>query len=198
MGLSTRVSLILLTFQLTILDSGCSKTWKRNIKEAYDDFKTLSNTDGVFQNIDWNSAAALEYLGPPAFNVRQRKQIQAVFANAATVYPGSFFTPFRWYIRVRCDDPFKRCARDNRDDPCDPPENPPPTPCGNTLNAYTRNSDPTDDRYSMINFCKRFFDDTKSLTNALAYGSALASPDKFNLDSYGNRGMSQEIDSVLL
>jgi hypothetical protein len=82
--------------------------------------------------------------------------------------------------------------------PSDPPENPPSAPCGNTLNAYTRNSDPTDDRYPMINFCKRFFDDNKGLTNALAYGSALASPTKFSLNSYVNRGMSQEIDSVLL
>jgi hypothetical protein len=68
MGLSTRVSLILLVFQLTILHSECSNKRKRNIKEAYDDFKALSHTDGVFQNIDWNSAAALEYLGPAAFN----------------------------------------------------------------------------------------------------------------------------------
>jgi hypothetical protein len=127
MGLSTRVSLTLLIFQLTILHSGCFETLERNIKEAYDDFKTLSHTDGVFQNIDWNSAAALEYLGPAAFNKDQQKQIQAVFANAATVCPGSFFNPFRWYIRVCCDDPFKRCTRDNGDDPCDPPENPLPT-----------------------------------------------------------------------
>jgi len=44
------------------------------------------------------------------WTISQQKQIQAVFANSATVYPGSFFNPFRWYIRVRCDDP------------CDPPE----------------------------------------------------------------------------
>jgi hypothetical protein len=190
MSLSTRVSLILSTFQLTILRSGCSETWERNIKEAYDDFKTLSHTDGVFQNIDWNSAAALEYLGPAAFNKHQQKQIQAVFANAATVYPGSFFNPFRWYIRVRCDDPFKRCARDNGDDPCNPPENSPRSKPRTKLNAYVRNKDPTDDRYPMINFCKTFFDDKRSLTNALAYGSGLTGPAQFSLNNYLNRGMS--------
>jgi len=192
MGLSTRVSLSLLVFQLTILHSECPNKWKRNIKEAYDDFKALSHTDGVFQNIDWNSAAALEYLGPAAFNKKQQKQIQAVFANAATVYPGSFFSPFKWYIRVRCDDPFKRCDR------CNPPENPPPPKLRTKLTAYSRNKDPTDNRYPMINFCQAFFDDKRSLTNALAYGSGLTGPDQFDLGNYLNRGMSQEIDSLLL
>ncbi|KEF57471.1 uncharacterized protein A1O9_05388 [Exophiala aquamarina CBS 119918] len=67
--------------------NGCDKVQTANIKEAYDDFKTLSNTKGVLSNIDWNSAAALEYLGPPGFNKNQQKQIQAVFANAATNPP---------------------------------------------------------------------------------------------------------------
>src|SRR2546423_909733 len=83
-------------------------------------FQSLVPHGWRLPNIDWNSAAALEYLGPAAFNKNQQKQIQVVFANAATVYPGSFFNPFTWYIRVRCDDPFKRCDR------CNPPENPPP------------------------------------------------------------------------
>src|SRR5256885_4292724 len=83
-------------------------------------FQSLVPHGWRLPNVDWNSAAALEYLGPAAFNKNQQKQIQVVFANAATVYPGSFFNPFTWYIRVRCDDPFKRCDR------CNPPENPPP------------------------------------------------------------------------
>jgi hypothetical protein len=34
------------------------------IQEAYTDANKLVNVDGVKANIDWNSAAALEFLGP--------------------------------------------------------------------------------------------------------------------------------------
>lgn len=39
-------------------------TWVDKIKEAYIDANSLVNQDGVKENIDFNSAAALEYLGP--------------------------------------------------------------------------------------------------------------------------------------
>jgi hypothetical protein len=45
---------------------------------------------------------------------------------------------------------------------------------------------------------KEFFDNKRSLTNALAYGSGLTGPAQFSLNNYLNRGMSQEIDSLLL
>jgi len=124
----------------------------------------------VKSDIDFNSAAALEYLGPPGLNIDQRSQIQAVFANAATVYPGSILNPFKLYIRVRCNDPFERC------------------PCGTgTLTAYARNKDPEDSRYPFVNFCPRFFN-IRSLKAAIAFGSGQAGLDKFILDKYANRG----------
>jgi hypothetical protein len=55
--------------------------------------------DEIKKDIDFNTAAALEFLGPAILNKNQQKQIQAVFANVATVYTGSsWYTP-NW-IRV--------------------------------------------------------------------------------------------------
>src|SRR5271170_4195899 len=177
MASSKRVHSITSTRWLMIMTSRCSKTWEANIEEAYDDFRTLSNTEGVLSNIDWNSAAALEYLGPPGFNKRQQSQIQAVFANAATVYPGSFFNPLRWYIRVRCDDPRQRCV-DTGNDPCNPPQNPPSKTRNPSLNTYSLNRDPTDPRFPMINFCRRFFEQKRSLTNTYAFGTSQRGAEK--------------------
>ena len=39
-------------------------TWKEKIIEAYTDSNKLVNLDGVRKDLDFNSAAALEYLGP--------------------------------------------------------------------------------------------------------------------------------------
>ncbi|RYP11679.1 hypothetical protein DL765_007638 [Monosporascus sp. GIB2] len=55
-----------------------------SIKRAFIDANRIVNIDGVRSNINWESAAALEFLGPSALNRDQRKQIQGVLANAAT------------------------------------------------------------------------------------------------------------------
>jgi len=79
----------------------------------------LSSTAGVASNIDWNNAAALEFLGAPGQNQAQQSQIQAVLANTATMIY-SYKNPFQHYIKVRCDDPKKRCQNKPSDDPDDP------------------------------------------------------------------------------
>lgn len=59
--------------------SGCNKadtTWRGKINEAYSDFQKIADTAGVKSDIAWDDAAALEYLGPSAFNKNQQKQIQ--------------------------------------------------------------------------------------------------------------------------
>jgi hypothetical protein len=46
---------------------GCGSIWsnERNaINEAYYDFSIIAETEAIYQNIDFNSAAALEFLGP--------------------------------------------------------------------------------------------------------------------------------------
>lgn len=52
---------------MILIISNCdniNKNWKEQIKEAYTDANRLVNIDGVKSEIDWNSAAALEYFGP--------------------------------------------------------------------------------------------------------------------------------------
>ena len=93
---------------------------KGKIDGAYYDSWVVANTDGVNSDIDWNNAAALEFLGAPGLNQDKQAQIQAVLANAATViysYKNYFF---QHYIKVRCDDPFNRCQNRPDSDPCQP------------------------------------------------------------------------------
>ncbi len=49
------------------------KNIKGWIKEAYVDANKLVNYDGVKSNINWNSAAALEYLGPSGMFLQSTK-----------------------------------------------------------------------------------------------------------------------------
>lgn len=92
---------------------------KGKIDDAYYDAWVMSNTAGVASGIDWNSAAALEFLGAPGLNKDKQSQIQAVLANAATVIY-SYKDPFQHYLRVRCDDRWKRCQNRPDPDPCHP------------------------------------------------------------------------------
>lgn len=42
---------------------GCSVPESQQIAEAYDDFYTLAQQDGVAKNIDWSSQAAFDFWG---------------------------------------------------------------------------------------------------------------------------------------
>lgn len=103
--------------------TGCKKVFgdgaKAKIDNAYYDAWLMSNVAGVASNIDWNNAAALEFLGAPGLNKGEQPQIQAVFANAATVIYSNK-NPFQHYIKVRCDDPSHRCQNRPDRDPCKP------------------------------------------------------------------------------
>jgi len=92
---------------------------KDKIDGAYYDSWVIANTAGVNSDIDWNSAAALEFLGAPGLNKDAQPQIQAVFANMATMIY-SYKNPFQHYIKVRCDDPRKRCQKRPDQDHCRP------------------------------------------------------------------------------
>ena len=96
---------------------------KEKIDEAYYDSWLIAKQTGVASGIDWNSAAALEFLGPPGHNQGQQIQIQNVLANVATMYYGSYgWTPLHHYLKVRCDDPEKMCSKPK--DPCAPSVSP--------------------------------------------------------------------------
>ncbi|KAH8589906.1 Spherulation-specific family 4-domain-containing protein [Bisporella sp. PMI_857] len=171
----------------------CNKNFgskaKSKIDGAYYDAWLTSNTAGVASNIDWNNAAALEFLGAPGLNKAQQPQIQAVLANTATVIY-SLKNPFQHYIKVRCDDPKKKCQNRPDDDPCQP--NPPipgaPKPSSMPL-AYSTNSDPDAPGTPMINFCAGFFA-RRSLADAITYGKAQNSPNNLRLANYENRALT--------
>lgn len=91
--------------------------------------------------IDFNSAAAVEYLAPPAQNYPQQSAFNNIFLNLATIQPGYITTPFDWRIHVRCDDPNGLCS-------CGPDVGP--------TAAYTLNDAPPDG-VARINFCPRYF-----------------------------------------
>ncbi|CAI4218928.1 unnamed protein product [Parascedosporium putredinis] len=110
---------------------------KDKIDNAYFDAWVMSNTAGVASNIDWNSAAALEFLGAPGQNKHQQAQIQAVLANVATMIY-SYKNLFQHYIKVRCDDPAKLCQNRPDNNPCQPnPPNPDQKPLSPPL-AYAK------------------------------------------------------------
>ncbi|KAL8806443.1 MAG: hypothetical protein Q9182_001358 [Xanthomendoza sp. 2 TL-2023] len=169
---------------------GChakSPNYKGNIDEAYYDQWLMTNTHGVASDINWNEAAALEFLGPPGINGPRQSQIQAVLANIATVIY-SYKDPAEHYIHVRCDDPSRECSQPSGNDPCNPD---PPAPTGAPRPepaAYALNNG--GDGYPMINFCDAFFGQ-RSLSNAIAYGTGLAALEKLRLSHYDNRGKSK-------
>ena len=112
---------------------------KKQINDAYYDHWMMTNRGGTKKNIDWNSAAALEFLAPPGNNKDQQSRIQKIFENLAETIYGSPLSPFGHYIHVRCDDPYKQCPSQ-----CDPPpgdENPDHN--GGTI-AYSDQEDPDD------------------------------------------------------
>lgn len=90
---------------------------KGKFDDAYYDAWLMSNTAGVASDIDWNNAAAVEFLGAPGLNKQKQPQIQAVLTNAATIIYSNK-NPFQYYIKVRCDDPFNYCQNRPDQDPC--------------------------------------------------------------------------------
>ncbi|KAB8198899.1 hypothetical protein BDV34DRAFT_218516 [Aspergillus parasiticus] len=154
---------------------GCNEHFKGakgKIDDAYYDAWLISNTAGVVSDIDWNSAAALEFLGAPGLNKVQQPQIQAVFANTATVIY-SYIDFFQHYIKQN---------------PCqpDPPNSDKPATPVVLPFAYSGNSDPDSPGTSVINFCEGFFN-RRSLIDVITFGKALVSPHNLKLVNYNNR-----------
>lgn len=92
---------------------------KFKIDEAYLDAFLLSRAPGIGSGIDWNNAAALDYLGAPGYNFDKQPEIQAVLANAAAIISTTADIP-QQYIKVRCDDPAKLCQNSPGQNSCQP------------------------------------------------------------------------------
>jgi hypothetical protein len=93
--------------------NGCSDKQKKTITSAWEDAvkmgQALRDT-----KVDWNSAAAIDYLGPSKYNHEFQGQFQKVLERPADFGQGSrFWEPsfFKWQFQVRCDDFAKECKQ---------------------------------------------------------------------------------------
>jgi hypothetical protein len=114
---------------------GCShhdkeKAIKAAWQQSWDVMDVIRDLD-----IDWNEAAALEFLGPPGFNKPFQEAIQQI-VNSLGMMNGTWVEfPPDCAINVRCDDWAHRC--------------------GAMPIAYTDSKGPTG--LATINFCNFFF-----------------------------------------
>ncbi|KAI1282375.1 hypothetical protein F5Y07DRAFT_237858 [Xylaria sp. FL0933] len=151
---------------------GCNTVRRGLIYQGWiQSWKIMNQILKEVDNMNWNEAAAVEYLGPPGLNKGVQADIQRIFRQWATIQPGYITTPFDWRLHVRCDDPKGKCG-----DPCNF-EDPGPY-------AYTTNRD-SDSGIARINFCPLYFM-TLDLDTAIKNGkdSSMGSEWVYNVDSY--------------
>lgn len=99
-------------FNLTILGTAlignekCTALQKQQIRSGWvQSWKIMNYIYKVAKaSIDFNEAAAVEYLGPPSMNQDQWSKYKAIYLNLATIQPG-WIDLFAWKIAVRCDNP---------------------------------------------------------------------------------------------
>ena len=92
---------------------------KPQIDNAYYEAAIMASAPGVAYDIDFNTAAALDYLGAPGYNFDKQPELQAVLSNAADILY-TYRNVTQQYIKVRCDDPAKKCQNSPDENPCQP------------------------------------------------------------------------------
>ncbi|CAJ0552337.1 Ff.00g063160.m01.CDS01 [Fusarium sp. VM40] len=118
---------------------GCSSAQRQAIYSGWQQsWKMMDVVKG--DNLDWNQAAAIDYLGDPFNNDEDQAEMKKILETVGTIKGGWNINPLKWWLHARCDDPDNRC------------------PCGGVSStvAYTTNKDP-DSGYARINFCPRYF-----------------------------------------
>ncbi|EAW20625.1 uncharacterized protein NFIA_030580 [Aspergillus fischeri NRRL 181] len=168
-------------FNLTILgtaltgEDGCTTLQKKQIRSGWvESWKIMNYIYKVAKaGIDFNEAAAVEYLGPPSMNQDQWSNYKAIYLNLATIQPGwKILDPFDWFawkIAVRCDDPGLQCS------------------CGRDVNtiAYTVQKDPKH-QVAAINFCPQYFS-LQTLKDAMYWADTTHTPGEYaDLNNYYN------------
>ena len=98
-------------------------------------------SESLYDDINFNEAAAVEDLGPPSMNKQLQDRFKNVFLNPATIHPRYISLPLDWRIVDRCDDP--RGAGSCGDE--------------STTVAYTLNHDLDEPCTPSINFCPEYF-----------------------------------------
>jgi chitinase len=83
----------------TIIFLGWQQSWK-----------IMNHIQGVTKSgIDFNEAAAIEYLGAPATNGGQQTDYNTIYKKLTTIQPGYIGMWFDWQLGVRCDNPGGLC-----------------------------------------------------------------------------------------
>lgn len=159
----------------------CDNEKRAKISSAWENgVKLAAALDG---NINFNEAAAVEYLGPPVFTEKYQDSIRNVFKNAATFGQGSSWTPtpLKWDAYVRCDDWKKRCHIQGTKAYT---SNHMTDPSGETPRTHLEREHST----PVINFCDAFFR-MDSLADKIEAMKNRPIAQKYNLDWYVfNRG----------
>ncbi|KAI9762265.1 MAG: hypothetical protein M1840_001444 [Geoglossum simile] len=144
--------------------NGCDDQSVEAIRKAWRDSWAVMDVIREI-NINWNEAAALEYLGPPGYNRPKQAAMQDILRNLGTITGRGIPSPFDWRVHVRCDDWLQGCY----------------DAAGRT-EAYTQNEGPGN--IATINFCNEFFLKL-SLSEAIRRGKSSRDPKyKFNLEKY--------------
>lgn len=120
---------------------GCTDDQEKAITSGWQQsWKIMNHIYQVAEKgIDFNEAAAVEFLGPPAYNQQQQSDFIAAFKQLSTIQPG-WGGWFAWKLAVRCDD-FKYMCPCNID---------------TGVIAYTVQKDPKYQETS-ISFCPKYF-----------------------------------------
>ncbi|KAL2256741.1 hypothetical protein VTK26DRAFT_1190 [Humicola hyalothermophila] len=164
---------------------GCDRLDKRAIYGGwYQSWKLMDFIRPKVSGLDFNSAAAVEYLGPPAVISPYFDRFKEIIGNLATFQEGPWWRPgwFDYKINARCDDPGLRCPCFSRPD--------------STTIAYSRSRTSTNN--SMINFCPPYFE-LPNLDRAIedGYGGGLLVDEFANLNSYLDNQASIWIHELL-
>lgn len=146
--------------------SGCSAQQKKDISNSFKEAQKIMEIDAIRNGqIDFNSAGALEYLGPSGLNKEYQGKLNGIVKQFATITPPWFFDPGYHRIHMRCDD------KGYIQKVCD----------GNTL-AYSVPQD-RESGLALINFCDIFFL-RKGLQEQIDYLKGFDDSGKYNMKNY--------------
>ncbi|KAI2792815.1 Killer toxin subunits alpha/beta [Penicillium oxalicum] len=122
---------------------GCSRDQKNQIYSGWQQSWKIMNQlyQEANSGFNFNEAAALEFLGAPAYTKPFQDRVQQAFKQLGTIQPG-WSGIFAWKLAVRCDDLYKAC------------------PCGNGNGQTIAYTVQKDAKYqtAAINFCDPYFE----------------------------------------
>jgi hypothetical protein len=161
---------------------GCDDYMRVAIKNGWED--AISMAHNVKDDINFNNAAELQFLGPPGYNLNRRENIQAVFEKASGFGQGSWRVPAasRIDVYVRCDDRLDKCKSGAPAYTENKMKNQPDGPKPKTVQEH-REASP------VITYCPSYFD-MKRLDELISSNQKEDLAHRVNLDHYQqNTGM---------